>query len=42
MDYSRLVRRLGLAAAVAITAIGCAQERDTINRVDAYGASDEQ
>jgi hypothetical protein len=36
VDYCRLVARFGLTALVATTAISCAQERDTINRVDAY------
>src|SRR5262249_16875677 len=37
-DYYRLVARFGLTAIVASAAVGfgCAQERDTINKVDAY------
>src|SRR5262245_1651048 len=36
VDYCRLVARVGLTALVATTAISCANERDTINKVDAY------
>ena len=35
MDYYRFTVRLGLAALVATTAFGCAQERDPINKVQA-------
>jgi hypothetical protein len=35
VDYYRFFARLGLAALVATTAFGCAQERDPINKVQA-------
>ena len=41
MDYYRLAARLALSALALTTTIGCAQERETINRVDAYALNKE-